>query len=34
LASLWQAAYIGSGSVRMAIMTSSSANCLLVTDTQ
>ncbi len=34
LASLCQAAYIGSGSVRMASMQSSSANWLLVTDTQ
>ena len=34
LASLCQAAYIGSGSVRMASMTSLSANWLLVTDTQ
>ena len=34
LASLCQAAYIGSGSGRMASMTSLSANWLLVTDTQ
>lgn len=34
LMSLWQAAYIGSRSVRMASMTSSSANKLLVADTQ